>query len=311
MLHPVFALLLACPFQEPLGPPVQVKPPAPLHDLHAGEQLVGTWDLSGRVPALWPVTAPGGAVVTRGYPMVKVEGESEDHPHHQGFWTAHGDVNGADFWHDKETRIHHVGEVKRGRQGPRESLAADFEWLGPNGVVHLKERRELRAEDRGELRFIDRLHRFQVPGSKAAVFGDTKEGMFAIRLCRELRPDKGAELRNSEGQTNGEAWGKAARWIAYEGQVQGQWIGVALFDHPQNLRHPVRWHARTYGLAAANPFGLHHFTGAPKGEGAYRLEPGESLELRYRTVIYRGRRTAAQLQELWQAWSRDPVSGGD
>jgi hypothetical protein len=47
--------------------------------------------------------SPSGTHLTRQVPLVKgVEGESDDHPHHIGFWFTHGDVNGKDFWHKPE-----------------------------------------------------------------------------------------------------------------------------------------------------------------------------------------------------------------
>ena len=68
--------------------------------------------------------------------------------------------------------------------------------------------------------------------------------------------------------------------------------GVGLFDHPSNLRHPTRWHARGYSLNAANPFALKSFTKDPAADGGYTLSAGSNLRLRYRAVIYEGRPTS-------------------
>ena len=92
------------------------------------------------------------------------------------------------------------------------------------------------------------------------VFGDTKEGTFAIRVRPELQPKEleakpgvKGRLVNSEGLVDGAAWGKRARWVDYSGAVEGAMVGIVMFDHPANLRHPTWWHARDYGLCGANP----------------------------------------------------------
>jgi hypothetical protein len=78
---------------------------------------------------------------------------------------------------------------------------------------------------------------------------------------------------------------------------------VACFDHPSNLRYPTTWHARDYGLVAANPFGLHDFQKLPKGAGDYTLKAGSPLTLRYRWLFHKGDTAGAKIAERWQAWS--------
>ena len=181
-------------------------------------------------------------------------------------------------------------------------LVQDLAWHGPHDELILLETRSLRFHEQDGVRFVDRRHSFRAPPEKFVVFGDTKKGMFALRLRKELCPDHGGSLINAAGQKGKQVWGQPARWLRYEGEVSGEPLGVALFGHPGNPRHPTRWHARNYGLAAANPFGLRHFTGSLKGLGALILKPDETLKFRWRTAIYRGTRTPEQLEELWKAW---------
>ena len=110
-------------------------------------------------------------------------------------------------------------------------------------------------------------------------------------------------IRTSEGLVDGDAWGKRARWVDYFGEVDGQAVGIALFDHPGNLRHPTRWHARDYGLFTANPFGVHHFTGNEADSGGHTLPAGENLTLRYRFVFHGGDVDADDLETQWKAWA--------
>ena len=46
----------------------------------------------------YPLFGPGGAKMTRDWPMQDTPGEAHDHPHHRSLWFAHGLVNGTDFW---------------------------------------------------------------------------------------------------------------------------------------------------------------------------------------------------------------------
>ena len=146
------------------------------------------------------------------------------------------------------------------------------------------------------------------------VFGDTKEGTMALRVhpalqLKDAHGSSGASGRitDSEGRRDADVWGRAARWVDYSGRVAGRLQGIAVFDHPANLRHPTRWHARDYGLVAANPFGLHDFTGAPAGGGDHVIPAGGSLDLRYRVVLHLGDAEAAGIADRWRAWAEMPA----
>ena len=141
------------------------------------------------------------------------------------------------------------------------------------------------------------------------LFGDTKEGTMAIRMAPALRlrgKVAAGEVRNSEGVTGKAVWGKRARWIDYRGPIDGATVGIALFDHPKNHGQPCRWHARDYGLLAANPFGVHHFEGKPKGAGGLELKKGSQLRLRYRFLFHDGELSAEELEKRWARWAKPP-----
>lgn len=122
---------------------------------------------------------------------------------------------------------------------------------------------------------------------------------------KDVDGSKGAagHCLNSQGERDADVWGKAARWVGYWGPIDGTVMGVAMLDHPANLRHPTRWHARDYGLLAANPFGLHDFTKAPKGSGDHVIPADGSLTLRYLIVLHRGDTETAGIDARWQAWA--------
>jgi len=260
-------------------------------------------------PYLYPLVGPGGVAMTRGYPMNPGEGEARDHPHHTSSWFAHGELNGHDFWWGKETRIVLEGELVTELDGDRATIESRHRWLGTDGeAVCLEERRMvlLVEAERRTLDFDITLRPLENP----LVFGDTKEGLFALRLAPWLRLEgevASGSSRNSEGVKNGECWGKRARWITYWGESKnGAEAGVAIFDHPENHAYPTWWHARDYGLVAANPFGRRAFEGRLARTGGLTVPADGAQRFRYRIVLYRGAADARALEQAWRVWARLP-----
>ena len=242
-------------------------------------------------PYFHPVFGPGQVPMTRDWPMEKkTPDEAHDHPHHKSLWFSHGDVNGHDFWAEG---------AKAGRivqDGPVEISVKDGEfvtrnrWVSHDGKTICRDRRRHRFGRQGRVRFID--FEITIEASEGPlVLGDTKEGTMALRLRPALRlagkVAKGKAV-NSEGVKGAAIWGKRAAWVDYHGPVGERTVGVAIFDHPDNFAHPTWWHARSYGLFAANPFGVHHFEKKPAHTGDHRLEAREPLSLRYRIVFHEG-----------------------
>ncbi len=257
-------------------------------------------------PFVWPLLGPEGAPRSRSFPMRAVDGGSKDHAHHQSLWFAHGDVSGHDFWHGRgrRERIVTEGPVEIGHEAGASVVRQRYRWLaGEDDVVCVEERTLRFAVDDGA-RIVDWttvLH----AGARPLVLGDTKEGTFALRVHDDLRADPrvaAGSLCDSEGRRGDAVWGQRARWIDAVGTVDGRAVGVALFDHPDNHGHPTHWHARTYGLLAANPFGVHDFTGAPPGTGRLEVAPGAALTLRYRVVLHGPDWDRARLDAAWRRW---------
>jgi Family of unknown function (DUF6807) len=85
--------------------------------------------------------------------------------------------------------------------------------------------------------------------------------------------------------------------------VDGQEVGIAIFDSPRSFRHPTYWHARAYGLFAANPFGLREFTNDPSQDGSYTIPAGKSLMFRYRVLIHQGDYKQAQIARAYRRYA--------
>lgn len=254
-------------------------------------------------PYFYPILTPEGDHLTRRWPMEQVAGESHDHPHHRGLWFTHGSVNGIDFWSEEKNTGKTVN-ITFGLKGGNENssgFVAQTEWRGPDD--------KLIATDTRHFTFFalpngDRLMDFMIvikPNGAPLVFGDTKEGMFGLRLPDALAPaqKKGGHSVNAEGLTDAALWGKPSNWVDFWGTIGGQTYGVAIFDHPQNIRHPQTWHARDYGLFAVNPFGLHDFGQGAKGAGDFTVPANKRLILRYRLLFHKGDAKTARIAEQY------------
>ena len=136
-------------------------------------------------------------------------------------------------------------------------------------------------------------------------FGDTKEGTMGIRTRPELRLEgkvaKG-HILNSDGLTDRDCWGKRAAWVDYYGPVNGKTVGITMFEHPSSPRHPTWWHAREYGLFAANPFGIHDFEKKPAGTGDLVLEKDKEWTLRYRIYFHHDHLSREALQKHFEEY---------
>jgi hypothetical protein len=156
------------------------------------------------------------------------------------------------------------------------------------------------------LRWID-FDITQTDSEGSVKFGDTKEGNFAQRVADSIRVEakKGGKIVNSEGQVDAAAWGKQAAWVDYHGPIDGQTVGIAIFNHPSSFRFPTYWHVRTYGLFAANPFGVRDFTGDKTKDGSYVLLKGDSITLRYRVFLHKGDEKTGKVAENYALYAAE------
>src|SRR5688500_10103560 len=280
-------------------------------------------------PVLFPIQSARGAVITRGYPLQPRPGERADHPHHVGHWFNYGDVNGYDFWgHSSETparnkprmgTIAHKEIVKAAGGPERGELTVRADWTIPDGSTLLRDETHFVFSGGAGRRAIDRVTVWTA-ADKPVTFKDTKEGAFGIRVARSLdHPSKQAEVFVSrtgeketvprldntgvtgnyiapDGKTGEEVWGTRQPWMGLTGQVDGKPVTVAILDHPWNHGYPTYWHARGYGLFAANPLGRQGYD--PKQQPtSFTLQPGQSVTFRHRILVRDGQLTVGDLKQ--------------
>ena len=287
---------------------------------------------SSRKPVLFPVNTVDGVTVTRGYPFRMVPGERTDHPHHTGIWLNYESVNGLDFWNnstaipvekrDQYGTIRHRKVLSKTASGNTATLVTSSVWVRPDEKVLLNETTTFRFAVHGKDFIIDRKS-VLTAADTTVLFKDVKDGMIAIRVARELElPSKEAssfvdEKGNvtkvppsgngvtgmyyaSNGLRGDSVWSSKGPWVMLSGRKEGKEITISLIDHPSNVGYPTYWHARGYGLFAANPLGRKVFSNG-KEELNFSLKPGSSVAFQYRFVVHSGKRPSADEMNRWAA----------
>lgn len=266
-------------------------------------------------PFLSPLRSAEGTILTRRFPMqTDVSGEDHDEPHQRAMYFAHGDVNGFDFWgesafpkwsrHAKSKFGRTVfREIKAVASGPDAGMLwATFDLVAADGTPIAEESQRYVFRGDEHTRIID--CEFIIRANHGPVkLGDTKEGTFAIRVAKSLDSPPGHMVSSTGASGEKQIWGRQAEWVDYYGNVGGEDVGIAIFDHPENFRHPTYWHARGYGLFAANPFGLREFTHDRHQDGSFTIASGASLTLRYRVFIHHGDYRQAGVAEAYRQYA--------
>lgn len=268
-------------------------------------------------PVLHPLITESGQSLTRGYPIDPLENERVDHPHHVGYWLNYGDVNGYDFWNhsdaiavDKKDGYGTIFPVSHNVDESKGKLSIITEWKAPDGRVLIEESTDFTFSQKGTHRFIDRSSTLHAKEDVSLT--DNKEGFLGIRVSRALEhpskkpeiftdangiPSKVKMLNNegvtgeylsSEGIKGEDVWGTRAQWVALNGTQNNEAVALTIYDHPENIGYPTFWHARGYGLFAANPLGQKVFS---KGDLELNatIKKGESLTFKYRVMVSNGK----------------------
>ena len=294
------------------------------------------WPPTLKKPVLYPLRTATGTIVTRGFPLDPRKGERVDHPHHIGLWFNHGDVNGLDFWNNSDAikaadapkmgTIYHrrIVDAKSGAEAGE--LTVETAWMTPDNTQLLKETTRFVFRGGADSRSIDRITTLTALDQKV-VFNDSKEGVLGMRVRRELEQpaDKpevftdgsgkstavpvldntgvSGKYVSSEGKEGDAVWSTRAKWTLLGGVVDGENVTVAILDHPSNTGYPTHWHARGYGLFAANPLGDKQFN-EPKAFD-FTLQPGASVTFKYRILILSAAPSKERIERESRAFAQE------
>jgi hypothetical protein len=293
------------------------------------------WPSTLKKPVLYPLRTARGTLVTRGFPLDPRKGERVDHPHHVGMWLNHGDVNGLDFWNNSDaipaaqapkmgTILHQKVTHAQGGADKGE-LTVETAWMTPDNKQLIRETTAFTFRGGADSRIIDRVTTLTALGEKV-VFKDSKEAMLGMRMTRALeQPADKAEVFtdasgkatavpvldntgvtgkyiSSAGKEGDAVWSTRAKWTMLGGNIEGEPVTVAIFDHPSNVGYPTHWHARGYGLFAANPLGDKQFNEPNSFD--FTLAPGASVTFKYRVVILGGAVTPERIEREYQSFAK-------
>jgi hypothetical protein len=249
-----------------------------------------------------------------------------------GLWFNYGNVNGIDFWNNSDAikpqdqgkmgAIAHRSVIAAKSGAEKGELEVEADWLGPDGKPLLREHTVFVFRGNSRTRSIDRITTLTALDRKV-VFNDDKEGVLGLRVTHALElpseksetfTDASGRVTNvpkadnslvtgdyltSEGKRGEAVWGTRGRWCSLSGRLGQQPVTVTILDHPKNPGFPTYWHARGYGLFAANPLGEKVLSGG-KEELNLALEPGSSVTFRYRVLIVSEPASAEHAEKLYQ-----------
>lgn len=288
-------------------------------------------------PFLYPIYAPGGSVITRGFPLEPRKGERVDHPHQVGLWFNHGNINGLDFWNnssaipaDKKDSYGHIvfRKIVKAKSGKNGLLQVAADWKDNKGNTILSENTKYIFSGDKDSRIIDHITTLTAANGPVTI-EDNKEGLFAIRVDRAFEmpsnesliftDDKGnattvkatdntgvtGMFTSSKGLKGDAVWGTRNEWVYLTGTKDNTSITFAIFDHPRNFGFPAYAHARGYGLFSLNNLGRNSYD--PKQEKiSYSLAKGESLTLRHRFYVRSGAElTPEQANKIFTDFSKN------
>lgn len=291
------------------------------------------WPTTLKKPVLFPIIGSDGLTLTRGYPLAPRPGERTDHPHHDGLWFNYSNVNGYDFWNNSDAipaaREPKMGTIRFDKivssssGAHRGELVTESTWIDGSGKLIIAETTRFVFSTHDGVRTIDRtaiLHALD-----KVVFNDDKDGLLGLRVASWLESpnakggsftdgsghetkvsgaskDASGVYLTSEGVKGDAAWGTRGRWCALTGHTGDHVATIAIFDSHGNPGYPTYWHARDYGLFAANPLGRDNFD-RKQSAFNYTLQKGQTATFRYRVVFYPRAATAAQLNHEADAFA--------
>jgi Methane oxygenase PmoA len=176
------------------------------------------WATNQRKPVLYPLIAPDGTTVTRGYPFAIRPGERVDHPHHAGLWFNYGNANGFDFWNNSDAikpeerpkygSIEHNRIVSTKSGANSGELVTESTWIEGDPVAgntkpiltqtthYIFSRTTVGGQPARAVDLIVTLKALD-----PVVFHDDKEGLLGIRVAHFLESptEKGGTFMDANG----------------------------------------------------------------------------------------------------------------
>jgi hypothetical protein len=293
------------------------------------------WPATLKKPVLYPLITDEGVTVTRGYPLAPRPGERVDHPHHAGLWFNYESVNGFDFWNNSDAikpenrakmgTILHTKILSTKSGCNRGELVVESLWVTGDSQQILTQTTRYLFARRPQARVVDMA--ITLKALDRVVFKDAKDGLLGLRVANWLespnekggvyldasgRPTKveaadtssatGVYL-TSEAVKGDAAWGTRGRWCTLTGHTGSHTVAIAILDQPTNPGYPTTWHARGYGLFAANPLGPSVFNRKLPALNL-ALEKNQTANFCYRVILFSRVVTAEEMNREADAFAK-------
>ncbi len=249
-------------------------------------------------PCVQQLFTPGGVNVLRDSPV--------DHKHHHALMYAVS-VDGLNFWEEQKEpgRQMHKGfcdvTVETEDNIPYGSFSEQLDWINPRtGALLLDESRTMKVSrpDDSRATLLSWRSTFTVPAGKdsATLTGSHYFGL-GMRFVETM--DAAPQLRNSSGKAGESVRGSEelvrANWCALTAEADGKPVTVAIFCHPDNVRHPTHWFTMTKPFAYLSAtMNLHR--------EPLEIASGKPLKLKYAVALWDGQAENSKIDRLYRRW---------
>ena len=239
-------------------------------------------------PYFHPLATPGGVVVSDLRPA--------DHPWHRGLWWSWKLLNGLLYWDEdpttgrSEAATDLLNWAAETRPDGSARLTFSLSYHPWNGPPVLMEKRVVQVSAPTEQGYtLDWVSEFTAVTNVVLDRSPAGYAGFSLRLRPEQRK---WTFTNSEGRTGQQAiHGQPARWVKITAGTNAP--AVAIFDHPDNLRHPARWYVDQ---------SMPYFSPAPLFAGLFEMAAGKTMAFRYRVFVTDEDPGDAALNAAWGAF---------
>jgi hypothetical protein len=240
-----------------------------------------------------------GTELTRPWPIPD-DYPKRDHTWHRALWWSWKWIDGVNYWEQHQEGTEPVDVRVQALDDHSAKIVLTIHYHQPDRPPVVKETRTISVSppDDGGNYHVDWTAEFTAAGDQPVVFGQNSYGGLAIRFSALCCGDSGAGrpawvFRDDQGREN-QTNDRQARWVAYSGQTPSERAAaVAVFDHPENPRHPAFWQLRNQ-YPYLNP--------SLTCKESFTLEKDRALTLRYRIAIFDGPATPETIEQAWQSF---------
>ena len=246
-----------------------------------------------KYPFFYPVNGPSGACVTSMRNGV--------YPHHSSLFFGCDKVNGGNYWQEglERGQIISLGPQIIENNGARVVIKDECIWKRPDALAPVKDYRLITiTAPTKEIFIID----FDVTMEMLmdVSIEKTNHSLFSGRVDPDLSVTSGGTMINAEGlKGEKETFGKPSSWIDFYGKRGNSYEGMAILQHPSNKWYPSPWFTRDYGFFSPTPMFW------PENDKNTNLKKGETIKLRYRTIIHSGSHETANIKGLFEKYSKE------